>query len=252
MVGIKSTLTGDCSVTDFDGWAKFSGDPEYNVKNECCVQYNNPGGGWGKKLVPSVGVQAAMAHLIGTAVGRSSYAAYVGLLAAAVADHPAAVGIELMNEPPILNFRAEEHKLYDLYEECYAAVRSVSDELAVGVADAGQVPRYAGDEHLSSSNKKWLESATHLMYTFHWYGGGFPEFPASLDNAAKRAAYMGAVPVLTEFHWDADKADQATEAGVMWTYYQYNGFCNVPAAYSADPDNGCLAGEDCEFGACIT
>ncbi|GMI26958.1 hypothetical protein TeGR_g8190 [Tetraparma gracilis] len=217
--------TGECSMTDFSGWAKFKDDPEYNT---------------------------TMAHLIGTSAGRSAYARYVGVLTEAVADSPAAVGIELMNEPPILNFRVEEHKLYDLYKECYDAVRAVSDEMAVGVADAGQIPKFTSDEHLSRSNKEWLEEATHLMYTFHWYSSGFPEFDPAMANGVARAKYFDAVPVLTEFHWNADQAAGATEAGVMWTYYQYNGFCSIPAAYSADSDSGCEAGQECAFGACIT
>lgn len=117
------------------------------------------------------------------------------MLTEAVADSPAAVGIELMNEPPILNFRVEEHKLYDLYKECYDAVRAVSDEMAVGVADAGQIPKFTSDEHLSRSNKEWLEEATHLMYTFHWYSSGFPEFDPAMANGVARAKYFDAVPV---------------------------------------------------------
>ena len=57
------------------------------------------------------------------------------MLAQAVAAYPAAIGIELMNEPPFwggMPFEADA--LYALYNECYNAVRSVSSELAVGVA----------------------------------------------------------------------------------------------------------------------
>ena len=63
--------------------------------------------------VPTLGTQATMAHLIGTQAGRKAYAAYVGLLARAVAQHPAAIGIELMNEPPFFHNHIENDWLFD-------------------------------------------------------------------------------------------------------------------------------------------
>ena len=63
----------------------------------------------------------------------------------------------------------EAGALYDLFRECYDAVRAVSTELAVGVADAGQVAKYADDAHLPQHTRDWLRNnATHMMYTFHW------------------------------------------------------------------------------------
>ena len=41
------------------------------------------------------------------------------LLAAAVVDYPAAVGIELMNEPPAI----ERGSMYETWESCYNAIR---------------------------------------------------------------------------------------------------------------------------------
>ena len=56
---------------------------------------------------------------------------YVRLLTLAVADFPAAIGIELMNEPPTVDSAA----LYQLFHECHDAVRAISPDMAVGVMD---------------------------------------------------------------------------------------------------------------------
>ena len=56
---------------------------------------------------------------------------YVRLLTLAVADFPAAIGMELMNEPPTVDSAA----LYQLFHECHDAVRAISPDMAVGVMD---------------------------------------------------------------------------------------------------------------------
>ena len=63
VVGVESKLIGKCSVSDFTSWKAHLGDPLYNVLNECCLTVNDPSGGWGSKLDPSVGVQITLAHL---------------------------------------------------------------------------------------------------------------------------------------------------------------------------------------------
>ena len=267
VVGAKSKLAGKCSVTDFASWRAAAGDPNYNVLNECCTRINVPGP-WGMALDPSVGVQLTFAHLVTTAEGRSSYAAYVKLLAEAVASHPAAIGIELMNEPPFWqDMPFEASSLFDLFRECYDAVRAVSAELAVGVADSGQVPRYSNDDHLNAATRAWLRSnaTTHLLYTFHHYNSGFPPFNESIANANALSKLWKAAPVMTEFGFDAADAAFATQAGVAWTYYEYNSYCNVPvrsfasslsssSSFSDSQANSgnCTGGEPCAFGACIT
>jgi hypothetical protein len=116
---------------------------------------------------------------------------YAALLAAAVAQHPAAIGLELINEAPLLPFAPPflEPALYTLYAECYAAVRAVSDDLAVGIGDAGQMAaraptepgtfanalalmlagrcvlaQYCSDDtRLPPAHQRWLRDATHLL-----------------------------------------------------------------------------------------
>ena len=59
----------------------------------------------------------------------------MGLLAKAVRDKPAAIGIELMNEPPVVDLRIQ---MYETWKVCYDAVRKELPDIAVGVMDAGE------------------------------------------------------------------------------------------------------------------
>ena len=153
LVGPKSSLTGNCSGFDAEAWALHAGDPLYNMRNPCCVSgtfppflprpqtrhlracagqlaWNKPGP-WGSYLVLTDFAQAQIEQLVGSPEGRAAYANYVRLLTLAVADFPAAIGIELMNEPPTVDSAA----LYQLFHECHDAVRAISPDMAVGVMD---------------------------------------------------------------------------------------------------------------------
>jgi len=150
LIGLKEhSITGECSLTDFEGWKKHSGDANYNILNSCCTAINAPGG-WGKNLVPTDFCQATATHLVTTDAGRKAYALYTQLLTLAVANHPAAVGIELFNEPPMPT--VEARWLYGLYRECYKAIREVSADMAVGLADTGSRSEFSTDERLQHAD----------------------------------------------------------------------------------------------------
>jgi len=145
-VGYKEhKLTGKCSLTDFDSWKKHAGDPLYNVLNPCCLLINAPGG-WGANTIPTDFCQASATHLVTTEAGRKAYSEYVALLTQAVAGYPAAIGIELMNEPPMLDI--ESRWLYELYQEAYTASREISPDIAIGLADTGSRSMYPDDSRL--------------------------------------------------------------------------------------------------------
>ena len=80
-------------------WAEHAGSTDYNILNKCCRQLN--GGSWGA-LSYSTSAQATMEYLLDeSGEGPELYAKYIELLVKAVAQHPFAVGIETMNEPPV-------------------------------------------------------------------------------------------------------------------------------------------------------
>jgi len=251
VVGVESKLTGECSVTDFKGWAEHAGEDNYNVLNKCCTSINAPGA-WGEKTVPTIGTQTTFAQLVGTSVGKEAYSTYVGLLAIAVTDYPAAVGIELMNEPPFWGgIKAETNALYDMYKKSYEAIRAVSDNLAVGVADYGEVAKYSDDAHISNALSSWLRNdVTHIFYAFHWYSSGFGDFDEAMSNAVSLSKLWNAAPVLTEWSYNDENAAKLEEYGIHWTFYEWNSYCSVPAGVIKN--STCNSGEDCAFGACIT
>ena len=256
ILGPKSSMKGNCSELDTKSWAIAAGDPNYNLLNPCCLRWNAPGG-WGSNIEVTDFAELQIEQLVGTAAGRKAYATYIGLLAESVSEHPAAIGIELMNEPPTIDSAG----LYKLFEECYVAIRKVAPDLAVGVSDTGNDPTYSDDSRLPAATKAWLRKATHLFYAFHCYGNacgiqGAGKTPAdAVANVVKLTKPWGAAAFCTEFGTSGIAAASAA-AGIGWTQYQYNGFCNVPCAEGQNTcPNGnktCVPGTPCAFGACIT
>ncbi|GMI08116.1 hypothetical protein TrVE_jg11758 [Triparma verrucosa] len=251
VIGIKSSLTGECSITDLKSWQEYAGDPEYNIKNKCCVSINTPGP-WGEQTIPTVGVQTVFAHLVGTEVGRSAYSNYVKLLTSFVQLYPAVVGFELMNEPPFFGgIKFETDWLYELYKESYEAIRSIDPTIAVGLSDYGSVAKYPDDSHIpSASLRTWIKSATNLIYTFHWYSSGFGDFDEAVENAHSLSELWNAAPVMTEFSYDEGRLDKLAEFGINWAYYQWDSYCSVPKG--VEKNSTCEVGDECQFGACIT
>ena len=90
---------GLCGTNDTKTWALYAGSDEYSITNPCCVRYNGGGNSWAR-MEFTWEAQETVHYLFRNKVGRAYYTRYIGLLAAAVRDYPAAFGIELMNEPP--------------------------------------------------------------------------------------------------------------------------------------------------------
>ena len=82
---------GLCWTNDTKTWALHAGEVDYNTKNPCCLRYNQGGNSWARLEFTDQG-QKTITYLFQTKKGRAYYATYMGLLAAAVADHPAAFG----------------------------------------------------------------------------------------------------------------------------------------------------------------
>ena len=95
----KGLWDGKCWTNDTETWALYAGQTDYNVKNPCCMRYNGGGSQWSRLAVTEQG-QSTMKYLLSNPEGRAHYARYIGLLARAVKDYPAAIGIELMNVSP--------------------------------------------------------------------------------------------------------------------------------------------------------
>jgi hypothetical protein len=241
---------GSCGTNDTESWAKFAGDPDYNIKNRCC-RVLNAGNDWGA-MSGSQQAQATMAYLL-SARGRPHYARYTALLAAAAKSHPSVVGLELMNEPPTINRMG----LFTLWEQCYRAIRAVYPLLAVGVMDPSQAALGLGDLDLTPATIKWLKEASHLFYAFHWYGT--PKPVGSAVRNAQRFGRRHSMPcLLTEFggyggSYGCNTQGNASAAGVGSAYWHYDDYCwpkHCPGNGTAD--GHCPLEQGPRWGACIT
>ena len=248
IVPLSTKLSGACNGSE--AWTEFASDPDYNILNPCCRQVNQ--GNWGA-LIPTVQAQATLSHLF-SEQGRPVYADYVARLAQAVADYPAAIGIELMNEPPSI----QREDMFRTWRTCYEAVRNVSAELAVGVMDTGQVALPWGNTGLSRDLTQWLETAGGIFYAFHWYND--PKTPAEgVRNAVKTAAGWHAPALLTEYGGygsgvggGCNVQAAAVAAGVGSAYWHYSDYCWPKHCPGGAPDGHCPLPKGPRWGACIT
>ena len=64
----------------------------------------------------------------------SLFSRYYGLLSEAVSQYPAAIGMELMNEPMFV----ERWKMFDTWRAVNAAIVAVIPDMSVGIMDLGE------------------------------------------------------------------------------------------------------------------
>ena len=159
-----------------------------------------------------------------------------------------------MNEPPLLDL--ESKSLYLLWRACYDAIRAISPDMAVGLADPASKVSHPNDARLPQETRDWLRNATHLFYAFHYYGGYPGTVESNVDDAISMSAGWSSgegAAFMTET--DSTPArEYCTNRGVGWTYYTYDYYCNVPVVLKNGSSNtSCALGaanSTC-FGACI-
>jgi len=224
-------------------WAEHAADPDYNLLNGCCAELN------GEANHPAVGfstlAQETMGYLLREGKGRDAFVRYWRLLAEAVADYPAAVGFELINEPMSL----ERGAMFETWEAVNDAVVEVVPDMSVGVMDLGEgavLPWWFAKVDpgidIPWSAKEWLKRSSNLFYAWHWYGD--PKDPAeAVKTVLTLQDEWNISSMLTEtMSCDAIKA--AESAGISWSYWHYSQYCNTATAYGGKlPPNN--------FGACI-
>ena len=243
---------GRCGLTDTASWAEFAGDPDYNIKNRCCRLYNS--GSWGA-LSGSVQAQSTMAFLFLNTTGRQLFANFTALLAEAVADKPAAIAIELMNEPPVAP-EIERGAMYETWMAADAAIKACVPDMLVGIMDAEEAALPVGNLGLSQQVQSWLASSTSLFYAFHWYGHPSP-VTSALDNALARSQLWDLPALLTEFggyggSYGCDTQRNATSHGLGSAYWHYSDYCWPKHCPNAEPDGHCPLPPGPRWGACIT
>lgn len=198
-------------------------------------------------------------------------------MAHAVAEHPSAVGCELMNEPMSIRRRS----MFQTWRAAAEAINTVvpdmmvslaaarcppmpSDGLSgclltgsecpwlqVALADTGEgavLPAWAvrvggGWLDIDRETEEWIKQATTVFYAWHWYGK--PSDPAdAVKNVLALSAKWNVPTFETEFFscggWNAARA-----ANISTSYWHYSAYCNT------GPPFGNRSVPDDTFGACI-
>lgn len=224
---------GSCSADDTASWASYAGDPEYNTRNPCCLLNNQRG--WSRIQFTSQ-AQDTLTFLFG-GNGRAYYVDYLRLLAAAVKNKPAAVALELFNEPlPIRPFTVRA--MFETWMEAYDAVQAEAPGLLVGLMTIGEggIPWYQTVPFLPLSFQSWARKQCHLFFAWHWYHNP-KSMEASIQNALWYSQHWSLPVILTEYQ-DCEISELARAHGMGTFWWQWSRYCD------RQPEN--------VFGACIT
>jgi hypothetical protein len=230
--------------TDASAWAAFAGDPNYNLLNPCCSAINggNP---------PALGFteisQKTMDWLIEDGPGRTAFVRYWRLLAEAVASHPSAFAVELMNEP--MTIRRE--LAFDTWRAAGLAINAVIPDMSISVMDISEgvvLPDWVtriglGGFDISTVAMQWIKTSGTVYYAWHWYGQ-----PSSATEAVVYAEALGeswGVPTFATEFMDCSAWKAAAAKNVSHTYWHYSAYCTTGPAF------GNRAVPESSFGACI-
>lgn len=224
-------------------WGLHAGEPLYNQLNPCCAELNS--GGNNNALGFTSLAQATMDYLLKDGPGRRKFVRYWGLLAEAVADCPAVIGMELMNEPISI-------RRWDMFETWQAASDAITraiPNMSVGVMDFGSgamlpawFAKIGGSAVIPSHTVKWLKSADNLFYAWHYYGR--PKDPRdAIKNVLALQDDWNVAAMLTETQTLA-AIQLAEAAGMPWAHWVYSHYCDTAPQFGGHrpPDS---------FGACI-
>lgn len=246
----------DLKVEDVNGWnvcgddaakwAKYAGDPNYNLLNECCIAMN--GGSNQPGLAWSDLAQDTMRYILDAGEGRDAFLRFWRLVAEAVADHPSAFGFELMNEPMSIH----RPSMFETWRAAAETIVAVIPDASVALADMGEgaiLPAWLSESIFGSglaiwpSTVDWIKKSTNVFYAWHYYGD--PSDPAdAVKNVLAIADDWNVPTFLTEF----DRCDiwtDALAASISISYWHYSIYCDT------GPQFGNKTVPDDTFGACI-
>lgn len=246
-IDVTKTPGYDHCGTNKTMWAEYAGDPNYNLLNQCCQALNsggNPGG-----LGYTTRAQATIDFAISPGDGRKDFVRFWSLVAEAVAQHPYAVAMELMNEPMSI----KRQLMFDTWRDVATSVNLIIPDMAISVTDVGEcavIPAWVINLigpgfDIDSATLAWIQQSTTLFYSWHYYS-----CPASIGDAISAVLDIqkdwNMPSYATEFSdggcsvWDATRA-----ANISHSYWHYSAYCNTGSYF------GNRKVPDDTFGACI-
>lgn len=223
--GFPYNLVSTLSIQQLDGysscannatkWAEHTGDPNYNLLNECCKAINakrsngNP---------PAIGfttlAQRTMDYALRPGTGRDKFVRFWRLVAQAVAAHPSVYACELMNEP----MSVHRGWAFDTWRAAAEAINAVVPDMAVAFADlgesalgAGAIPKWLfallpDGIDVSEGTVEYIKRSTTAFYAWHEHG----VTADNLQRVARLARDWNVPSFSTEMYsckmWQAAKA----------------------------------------------
>jgi hypothetical protein len=225
-------------------WEKFSGDPNYNLLNNCCKLLNEPGnpGELGFTTIS----QKTMNFIFSKKEGRNDFCRFWRLLSEAVKDYPSAFMAELMNEPSYI-YRKD---LFETWKECSIEIIKIIPDMSISLSETFQgsfIPSWLTSAfpffRISKETELYIKKNKNFVYAFHWYGT-----PKSIENTLNDAIEIGKawdVPIFATEFGDCEFWKETRKRNISTTYWHYSSYCNTGIYFA----NRKVPEET--FGACI-
>jgi hypothetical protein len=236
---VKKVSGYDHCGADEGKWAKYAGDPNYNLLNDCCLAMNsgNPPGNGFTKIA-----QTTLDFMYKAGEGRDNFMRYWRLMAEAVKEHPSAFAFELMNEP--ITIRRTWH--FETNKAVADAIVEVVPDASVSISDTGEgavfpawwmkITRFRLG--ITRNILEWIKASNNLFYAWHY--GHVEEVIKSVQEVTK----LWNVPTFgTELL--CEQFNAAAAVGISHSYWHYSSYCNTGPAFG----NRTVPEET--FGACI-
>lgn len=266
---LNAYRNGTCGPEDTVTWAMFAGDDDYNVKNPCCLINNKRN----YEILFTQQAQKGYTYLFSKKEGRAYYIQFLRLLAGAVRDKPAAVAIELFNEPFPLGPEnlLSGMGMFITWRECYEAIQQEVPGMLVGLMSLGHgaISPLTTNLLLPPFYTDWVRAQRYLFFAWHWYG--IPKVREdAIHNMQAQSRDWNMPTLLTETR-DCEIAEKSVEAGLGgWMYWEYSQYCDTAPASQCPASQGtancrdcvdslcgngsltCQWESSCNFGACVT
>jgi hypothetical protein len=227
-------------------WAEHSGDPNYNLLNQCCQAMNGPNpSGLGYTTIS----QKTMSYMVAPGPGRADFVRYWKLMAEAAAEHPSAFAAELMNEPMSIKRR----EMFDTWKECAEAINAVVPDMSVALADTGEgavLPSWVTDllgpgEDISEATLKWIKASKTMFYAWHWYGS--PKEPKDAIANMQAIGSKWNVPTFATEFMSCNIWKACAAAKISHSYWHYSSYCNTGKSFGnrkvpSDTFGACILG----------
>jgi hypothetical protein len=236
----------DHSGGDAEKWAKFAGDPNYNLLNECCQAMNS--GGNPQQLGYTSLSQKTMDYIITEGQGRNEFVRFWTLMTNEVKNHPSVISMELMNEPMSI----WRYHYYETWRACAEAINNIIPDMSVALAEIGEgsgiLPDWAVSivgqwADINPFTLSWIKSSNYLYKAWHWYGSP-SDWNEAVKTAEKYSEQWNMPHFATEF-MSCDLWNGLTDAGISRSYWHYSSYCTTGPAF------GNRKVPDETFGACI-